>query len=97
MNNFEFQGNVKETFQTEKVGEFNKRIVTVTAEETKGEKTFTHTLAFEAWNDKTTLLDNLEANQKVNIFFNIKSNEWTNSSGIKTYFTSLTIWKIEKL
>lgn len=97
MNNFEFQGSIKETLPTENLGTFNKKVVIVTAEETKGDKTFTHTLAFEAWNDKTALLDSLEANQKVKISFNIKSNEWTNDSGVKTYFTSLVIWKIDKL
>lgn len=97
MNNFEFEGIVKTTLPTENHGNFNKRVVVLTAEETKGEKTFTHTLAFEAWNDKTALIDALEENQKVKVSFNIKTNEWTNDSGVKSYFTSLVIWKMDNL
>lgn len=97
MNNFEFQGKVKEILPSEKVGDYNKRVVIVTAEEKKGEKNFTHTLAFEAWKDKASVLDNLQTDENVKVSFNIKSNEWTNSNGVKACFTSLNIWKLEKI
>jgi hypothetical protein len=97
MNNFEFEGIVQTILPTENHGNFNKKIVVITAEEKKGEKVFSHTLAFEAWNDKMALIEALEVNQKVKVSFNVKCNVWTNDSGVKSYFTSLVIWKLDKL
>lgn len=52
---------------------------------------------FEAVQDKTALLDNFKIGNEVEVFFNLKGREWADKNGIKQYFNSLHVWKINFL
>lgn len=51
-------------------------------------------LKLEAINDKCDLLDNLAIGAAVTVHFNFRGRPWTDKTGKKTYFNSLSLWKI---
>lgn len=47
--------------------------------------------------DKCNLLDGIQLNDKLNLFFNIRGREWTSPQGEVKYFNTLEVWKMEKV
>lgn len=54
-------------------------------------------IKFEAINDKCDLLDNIKTGDEVEVHFNLKGRPWTNKEGVKQYFNSLQLWKVNVL
>lgn len=54
-------------------------------------------LKFETINDRCALLDTLTAGNVVDVHFNLKGREWTNKEGVKQYFNTLALWKVNVL
>ncbi len=53
-------------------------------------------ILFQLTQDRTSLIDNLNVNDVVNVTFNIRGREWTSPSGEVKYFNSLDAWRVEK-
>lgn len=51
---------------------------------------------FQLTQDRTSLLDNVNENEVVNVTFNIRGREWTSPQGEVKYFNSLDAWRIDK-
>ena len=51
-------------------------------------------IKIEAINDKCDILDNFQEGQTVSVDFNLRGRPWTDKTGKKTYFNSLSLWKI---
>lgn len=57
-------------------------------------KTFTSYAKFQAVQDKTALVDNLNIGDEVKVYFNIKGSKWE-KDGKVNYITNLDAWRVE--
>ena len=56
---------------------------------------YPQTLCFEFTQDKTSVLNNFQVGQEVNVDFNIRGREWTPPQGGDTrYYTTLQAWRM---
>ena len=53
-------------------------------------------ILFQATQDKCTLLDQFQANDNVEVSFNLRGREWTSPQGEVKYFNTIEAWRIEK-
>ena len=53
-------------------------------------------ILFQATQDKCSLLDQFQINDRVDIAFNIRGREWKSPQGEIKYFNSLEAWRIER-
>lgn len=53
-------------------------------------------VSFELTQDRTTLIDNLNVGDLVEITFNLKGREWTSPQGEVKYFNTLEAWRVQK-
>jgi hypothetical protein len=53
-------------------------------------------ILFQATQDKCTLLDSFQANDSVEVSFNLRGREWTSPQGEVKYFNTIEAWRIEK-
>ena len=85
---YELQGSIKliDELQTFASG-FTKREFVVTTDEK-----FSQDVKFSCLKDKTSLLDNFSVGDQVNVFFDIRGNEYKGR-----HYVDLTAWKIESL
>jgi hypothetical protein len=54
-------------------------------------------IKIEAVQDKCSLLDAIKLGNEVEVSFNLKGREWINKEGVKQYFNSLHLWKVNIL
>ncbi|MBE7176893.1 MAG: DUF3127 domain-containing protein [Mucilaginibacter polytrichastri] len=54
-------------------------------------------IKFEAIQDRTALMDGLAVGDDVEVSFNLKGRPWTNREGKTVYFTTLQLWKVNKV
>lgn len=54
-------------------------------------------IKFEMIQDKCSLLDGFQANDEVDVAFNLKGRKWTDPQGVVKYFNSLQAWKIDRV
>lgn len=52
-------------------------------------------ISFELIQDRCSLLDGFQANQEVEVSFNLKGRKWINPEGETKYFNSLQAWRVE--
>lgn len=52
-------------------------------------------IKFEAFKDKTELLDKFNEGDNVELFFNIKGREWKDNTGKVSYYNTLSIYNID--
>lgn len=57
---------------------------------------FVEYIRFEATQDRTSLFDNLNVGDEVEVSFNLRGRPWTNKDGITTYFNSLVAWRVNR-
>ncbi len=82
------QGKLHEIYETKQVTDkFKKRDFVV---EYSDNPSFPQYVKLELHQDNTSIRDNLD------ITFDLRGKPWTNKEGVKTYFTSLVAWKIQK-
>lgn len=80
--------------ETKEIGEklFKVREIHVDTEEQYAQR-----LAIQFTQDKTTLLDNFKAGDKVKIDINLKGKEATNKEGQPVVYNTIQGWRIEKV
>lgn len=92
---FELTGKLIEKFDTQRISEsFQKREFVVETSDDKGDRTFTEQIKFQILQDKCTLLDKFNINDKVKVTFDIKGRKWE-KDGKVSYFSNLDAWRIE--
>lgn len=86
MNPLYISGRIVEISEPEQISEnFKKASLVIETYENHPQR-----VAFQAINNKVDILADLEEDQNVNVFFNVRSNEWNGK-----YYTNLNIWKVE--
>lgn len=79
--------------ETQQVTEkFAKREFVVTDANTN----YPQDIIFQATQDKCSILDQFQVNDRVDIAFNIRGREWKSPQGEIKYFNSLEAWRIER-
>lgn len=58
---------------------------------------FVEYIRFEATQDRTSLFDNLNVGDEVEVSFNLRGRPWTNRDGVTSYFNSLVAWRVAKV
>lgn len=58
---------------------------------------FVEYIKFEANGDRTSIFDNLNIGDDVEVSFNLRGRPWTNRDGVTSYFNSLVAWRVSKL
>jgi hypothetical protein len=53
-------------------------------------------IIFQTTQDKCSLLDQFQANDNVEVSFNLRGREWTSPQGEVKYFNTIEAWRIEK-
>lgn len=87
----ELKGTVKKVFEEQVISpSFKKREIVITTEDR-----YPQTILVEFTQDNTTLLNDVQEGQRVNISINIRGREWQSPKGDIKYFVSLQGWKIE--
>lgn len=90
---FALTGTVKVKKDTEQVTPtFSKREFVVT----DASGMYPQDILFQLTQERTSLLDNINENDIVNVSFNLRGREWTNPQGEVKYFNSLDAWRIDK-
>ena len=52
-------------------------------------------ILFQLAQDRTSLLDQFNEGDELNVYFNLRGREWTSPTGEVKYFNTLDAWKIE--
>lgn len=92
----EIRGKVHEIGDVQQVTDtFKKRDLIVQYAENNSQ--FVEYIRFEATQDRTTLFDNLNVGDEVEVSFNLRGRPWTNRDGVTTYFNSLVAWRVSKV
>jgi hypothetical protein len=92
MSNLTLTGTLKNKSTVKQVSDnFSKIDFVVTDENTQ----YPQHVSFQAGNQKTALLDNVNEGDKITVSFNLRGREWTSPQGEVKYFNTLEAWKIE--
>ncbi|MBX7042219.1 MAG: DUF3127 domain-containing protein [Ignavibacteria bacterium] len=87
------KGRIHEISDTKQVTDkFKKRDFIV---EYSDNPSFPQYIKFELHQDNTGLLDMYKVGDEVDITFDLRGKPWTNKEGVKTYFNSLVVWKLQ--
>lgn len=93
-NRFEVTGVIRTIMDTQQVTDsFRKREFALEIEDGR----YPQTVKFQLVQDKTSLLDDFEAGQQVQVHFNLRGREFTRKTDGQTdYWTNLECWRIER-
>ena len=80
----------------QKTSTFKTREFVVEKTEDIGGRTITNFIKFQCVQDKTNIIDRLNAGDEVKVYFNIKGSKWE-KEGRSNYFTNLDAWRIEQI
>jgi len=83
--------NIVQRSETFKVREF----VVEKSEEING-KTITNYIKFQCVQDRTNIVDRVNAGDEIKVYFNIKGTRWE-KDGRTSYFSNLDAWRIEQI
>ena len=83
--------NIVQRSETFKVREF----VVEKSEEING-KTITNYIKFQCVQDRTNIVDRVNAGDEIKVYFNIKGTKWE-KGGRTSYFSNLDAWRIEQI
>jgi hypothetical protein len=90
---FKFTGTIKVIQDTQRISDkFQKREFVVTDTTSM----YPQDILFQATQDKCTLLDSFQANDNVEVSFNLRGREWTSPQGEVKFFNTIEAWRIEK-
>lgn len=91
---FKLQGTVKAVFPTVQVSEkFSKREFVLT----DSSSMYPQDIIFQLTQDKCALLDGIQANDQLEVSFNLRGREWTSPQGEVKYFNTLEAWRLDKV
>ena len=90
---FKLTGTIKVIQDTQRISDkFQKREFVVTDTTSM----YPQDILFQATQDKCTLLDSFQANDNVEVSFNLRGREWTSPQGEVKFFNTIEAWRIEK-
>ena len=90
---FKFTGTIKVIQDAQRISEkFQKREFVVTDTTSM----YPQDILFQATQDKCTLLDSFQANDSVEVSFNLRGREWTSPQGEVKFFNTIEAWRIER-
>jgi hypothetical protein len=90
---FKLTGTIKVIQETQRISDkFQKREFVVTDTTSM----YPQDILFQATQDKCNLLDQFQANDNVEVSFNLRGREWTSPQGEVKYFNTIEAWRIEK-
>ncbi len=75
---------------------FKTREFVVEKTEDIGGRVITNYIKFQCVQDKTAIVDNINAGDSIKVYFNVKGNKWE-KDGRTNYITNLDAWKIEQV
>ena len=85
---------IVELFDTVKVSEsFKKREFVIEVESQNTSFNRTDVIKFQLTQDRCNLIDNVELNDSITVFFDIRGNKWE-KEGRVMYFTNLEAWRV---
>jgi hypothetical protein len=91
---FKLTGTLKVLNPTVQVSEkFSKREFVVT----ESSSMYPQDIMFQLTQDKCSLLDGYNANDQVEVSFNLRGREWTSPQGEVKYFNSLDAWRLDRV
>jgi hypothetical protein len=91
---FKLTGTVKVVKDTIQVTDsFKKREFVIT----DTDPSYPQEIAFQAAQDKCSILDGFAVGQQVEVSFNLRGREWTSPQGEVKYFNTLDAWKLESV
>lgn len=87
-----FKGRLKVKKEEQVINDrFKKREFVVTDEASQ----YPQDIMFQLTQDRTSLLDQFNEGDELNVYFNLRGREWTSPQGEVKYFNTLDAWKIE--
>ena len=95
---FEINGRLAEKYETQKVSDrFQKRefVLEIKSSSATGYE-FVDFIKFQSTQDKCSLLDQFNIDDKLKVSFNLRGRKWE-KDGQVSYFTNLEAWRIENL
>src|SRR5215212_8388860 len=94
---YELTGRLIAKYETTQRSEtFKVREFVVEKSEDIGGRTITNFIKFQCVQDKTNIIDRVNAGDEVKVYFNIKGSKWE-KEGRSSYFTNLDAWRIEQI
>ena len=94
---YELTGKLVAKFDTvQKSATFKTREFAVEKTEDIGGRIITNYVKFQCVQDKTTIIDRVNAGDEIKVHFNIKGTKWEKDGKIN-YFTNLDAWRIEQI
>ena len=94
---YELTGKLIVKYETMQRSEtFKTREFVVEKTEDIGGRTITNFIKFQCVQDKTNIIDRVNAGDEVKVYFNIKGSKWE-KEGRSNYFTNLDAWRIEQI
>jgi len=94
---FEIDGKLIEIFDLVKISEtFRKREFVIEHTDSGGGIDFSDQIKFQLTQDRCAILNELNINDEVRIYFRIRGRRWE-KEGRVSYFNNLEAWKIEKI
>ena len=89
---YKLKGTIKRIADTHEVSEkFRKRDFVLTTSDER----YPQDILFQVTQDRCDILNNLQEDDEIEVYFNIKGREWTSPQGEVKYFNTLEAWKID--
>ena len=94
---YELTGKLIVKYETMQRSEtFKTREFVVEKTEDIGGRAITNFIKFQCVQDKTNIIDRVNAGDEIKVYFNIKGSKWE-KEGRSNYFTNLDAWRIEQI
>ncbi len=94
---YELSGKLLEKFETiQRTETFKIREFVVEKSEEVNGKTITNLIKFQSVQDKTAIIDKVNAGDEIKVHFNIRGSKWE-KDGRVSYFNNLDAWRIEQI
>jgi Domain of unknown function (DUF3127) len=94
---YELTGRLLEKFDTvQRTETFKVREFVVEKSEEINGKTITNYIKFQCVQDRTNIVDRVNAGDEIKVYFNIKGTKWE-KDGRTSYFSNLDAWRIEQI
>ena len=94
---YELTGKLLVKYETMQRSEtFKTREFVIEKTEDIGGRAITNFIKFQCVQDKTNIIDRVNAGDEVKVYFNIKGSKWE-KEGRSSYFTNLDAWRIEQI
>ncbi len=94
---YELTGKLLEKFDTiQRTETFKVREFVVEKSEDINGKTITNYIKFQCVQDRTNIIDRVNAGDEIKVYFNIKGSKW-DKDGRTSYFSNLDAWRIEQI